>query len=196
MPSLKTVVLYLKQSAKLKVKKGTKIVEEEQRETGHVSWKVYWLYITKAYGWYIILAFVYSSDSMADCSSGKWLLAGIWNIRCKQGILQSKIIYRNICLAFSRNMRLYIFANHVGYNVWSQNLTDILWTNALQHLPCSNVIFWYNSIRKNSQQVIYGSNLPWYFPSSLCGNVCRNIFYWDFHHWYGLQRIKLSNHGT
>lgn len=40
-----------------KVKKGTaKIVEEEQRETGHVSWKVYWLYITKAYGWYIILA--------------------------------------------------------------------------------------------------------------------------------------------
>ena len=72
MPLLKTVVLYLKQSAKLKVKKGTaKIVEEEQRETGHVSWKVYWLYITKAYGWYIILAFVYSSDSMADCSSGK-----------------------------------------------------------------------------------------------------------------------------
>ena len=39
-----------------KVKKGTtKLVEEEQRETGHVSWKVYWLYITKAYGWYIIL---------------------------------------------------------------------------------------------------------------------------------------------
>ena len=55
-----------------KVKKGTaKIGEEEQRETGHVSWKVYWLYITKAYGWYIILAFVYSSDTMADSSSGK-----------------------------------------------------------------------------------------------------------------------------
>lgn len=39
------------------IKKGTaKLVEEEQRETGHVSWKVYWLYTTKAYGWYIILA--------------------------------------------------------------------------------------------------------------------------------------------
>uniref|UniRef100_A0A0C9S8B2 TSA: Wollemia nobilis Ref_Wollemi_Transcript_11795_5173 transcribed RNA sequence n=1 Tax=Wollemia nobilis TaxID=56998 RepID=A0A0C9S8B2_9CONI len=40
-----------------KTKKGTaKLVEEEQRETGHVSWKVYWLYITKAYGWPIVLA--------------------------------------------------------------------------------------------------------------------------------------------
>ncbi|KAH9318457.1 hypothetical protein KI387_020226, partial [Taxus chinensis] len=36
--------------------KGTrKLVEEEQRETGHVSWKVYWLYVTKAYGWSILL---------------------------------------------------------------------------------------------------------------------------------------------
>eukprot|EP01018_Ginkgo_biloba_P003571 Gb_36600 [translate_table: standard] len=37
-------------------KKGTaKLIEEEQRETGHVSWKVYWLYVTKAYGWSIVL---------------------------------------------------------------------------------------------------------------------------------------------
>ncbi|XP_057868476.1 ABC transporter C family member 14 [Cryptomeria japonica] len=39
-----------------KASKGTsKIVEDEQRETGHVSWKVYWLYVTKVYGWSIIL---------------------------------------------------------------------------------------------------------------------------------------------
>eukprot|EP00249_Psilotum_nudum_P023830 c28999_g1_i2 orf=516-5060(-) len=29
---------------------SSKLIEEEQRETGHVDWKVYWLYMTKAYG--------------------------------------------------------------------------------------------------------------------------------------------------
>eukprot|EP00252_Welwitschia_mirabilis_P009305 TRINITY_DN21798_c0_g1_i1.p1 TRINITY_DN21798_c0_g1~~TRINITY_DN21798_c0_g1_i1.p1 ORF type:complete len:1500 (-),score=211.88 TRINITY_DN21798_c0_g1_i1:321-4820(-) len=42
-------------SSKLKVAEA-KLIDEEQRETGRVSWNVYWFYITKAYGWSIILA--------------------------------------------------------------------------------------------------------------------------------------------
>lgn len=30
---------------------SSKLIEEEQRETGQVSWRVYWLYLTKAFGW-------------------------------------------------------------------------------------------------------------------------------------------------
>ena len=34
---------------------SSKLIEEEKRETGHVSWSVYWLYLTKAFGWKIVV---------------------------------------------------------------------------------------------------------------------------------------------
>ncbi|CAN6468099.1 unnamed protein product [Victoria cruziana] len=35
--------------------KTTKLIDEEQRETGHVSWQIYKMYLTEAYGWYGII---------------------------------------------------------------------------------------------------------------------------------------------
>nr|QEY08340.1 ATP-binding cassette sub-family C member 4c [Crocus sativus] len=37
-------------------KRTAKLIEEEQRETGHVSWNVYKVYITEAWGWWGVLA--------------------------------------------------------------------------------------------------------------------------------------------
>ncbi|WOL15825.1 hypothetical protein Cni_G24606 [Canna indica] len=57
-------------------KKGTsKLIEEEERETGHVSWNVYMLYITQAWGWWgaalvFLVALVWQCSLMA---SDYWL---------------------------------------------------------------------------------------------------------------------------
>ena len=37
------------------LKASSKLIEDEKRETGHVSWSVYWLYLTKAFGWKIVV---------------------------------------------------------------------------------------------------------------------------------------------
>ena len=34
---------------------SSKLIEDEKRETGHVSWSVYWLYLTKAFGWKLVV---------------------------------------------------------------------------------------------------------------------------------------------
>lgn len=42
-----------------KTGKGTsKLIQEEERESGHVSWRVYKLYITEAWGWWAVVAVV------------------------------------------------------------------------------------------------------------------------------------------
>lgn len=38
-----------------KAEGSTKLIEEEQREVGQVSMKIYWLYFTKAYGWSAVM---------------------------------------------------------------------------------------------------------------------------------------------
>lgn len=58
------------------VKKGTaKLIEDEQREVGRVSWSVYWLYVTKAYGpGSVVLAlFVIVIWQITMLSSDYWL---------------------------------------------------------------------------------------------------------------------------
>lgn len=52
-----TRVLSSRESAKLEA--PVKLVEEEQREIGHVSWSIYSLYLTKAFGpWLIIMLLI------------------------------------------------------------------------------------------------------------------------------------------
>lgn len=48
-----------KSAASSKSEKGSsKLIKEEERETGHVSWKVYKMYITEAWGWWGVIAVV------------------------------------------------------------------------------------------------------------------------------------------
>lgn len=58
-----------------KKKGSSKLIDEEQRETGHVSWKVYVAYITHAWGWWgailvLLVATVWQSSLVA---SDYWL---------------------------------------------------------------------------------------------------------------------------
>lgn len=63
-------------SPKTEKKKGTsKLIQEEERETGHVSWNVYAVYITQAWGWWgaalvFLVALVWQMSLM---SSDYWL---------------------------------------------------------------------------------------------------------------------------
>lgn len=57
-------------------KKGTaKLIEDEQREVGRVSWSVYWLYVTKAYGpgCVVLALFVQVIWQCSMLSSDYWL---------------------------------------------------------------------------------------------------------------------------
>lgn len=59
-----------------KTEKGTsKLIEEEQRETGHVSWNVYKVYITEAWGWWgaIIVLGISIVWQVSLMSSDYWL---------------------------------------------------------------------------------------------------------------------------
>ena len=53
----------------------SKLIEEEKRETGHVSWSVYWLYLTKAFGWMTVLVLLINQSSWQACllASDYWL---------------------------------------------------------------------------------------------------------------------------
>nr|XP_019709005.1 ABC transporter C family member 14 [Elaeis guineensis] len=59
-----------------KTEKGTsKLIEEEERESGHVSWRVYKLFITEAWGWWgvvavLVVSLVWQASLMA---SDYWL---------------------------------------------------------------------------------------------------------------------------
>ncbi|KAG6505225.1 ABC transporter C family member 14-like [Zingiber officinale] len=63
-------------SPKTEKKKGTsKLIKEEERETGHVSWNVYMVYITQAWGWWgaalvLLIALMWQTSLM---SSDYWL---------------------------------------------------------------------------------------------------------------------------
>lgn len=63
-------------SPKTEKKKGTsKLIQEEERETGHVNWNVYVVYITQAWGWWgaalvFLIALLWQSSLM---SSDYWL---------------------------------------------------------------------------------------------------------------------------
>lgn len=63
-------------SPKTEKKKGTsKLIKEEERETGHVSWNVYVVYITQAWGWWgaalvLLIALMWQTSLM---SSDYWL---------------------------------------------------------------------------------------------------------------------------
>ncbi|KAG1365236.1 hypothetical protein COCNU_12G002360 [Cocos nucifera] len=59
-----------------KTEKGTsKLIEEEERESGHVSWRVYKLYITEAWGWWGVVAVLVVSLlwQVSSMSSDYWL---------------------------------------------------------------------------------------------------------------------------
>ncbi|XP_039127205.1 LOW QUALITY PROTEIN: ABC transporter C family member 14-like [Dioscorea cayenensis subsp. rotundata] len=59
-----------------KTEKGTsKLIEEEQRETGHVSWNVYKVYITEAWGWWgvVIVLGISIVWQVSLMSSDYWL---------------------------------------------------------------------------------------------------------------------------
>lgn len=63
-------------SPKTEKKKGTsKLIQEEERETGHVNWNVYVVYITQAWGWWgaglvFLVALIWQCSLM---SSDYWL---------------------------------------------------------------------------------------------------------------------------
>ena len=54
---------------------SSKLIEEEKRETGHVSWSVYWLYLTKAFGWMTVIVLLINQSSWQACllASDYWL---------------------------------------------------------------------------------------------------------------------------
>ncbi|CAL9765942.1 unnamed protein product [Musa acuminata subsp. burmannicoides] len=63
-------------SPKPEKSKGTsKLVEEEERETGHVSWNVYMVYITHAWGWWgaVIVLLVAAAWQGSLLASDYWL---------------------------------------------------------------------------------------------------------------------------
>ncbi|KAH7372902.1 hypothetical protein KP509_17G027900 [Ceratopteris richardii] len=61
------------------VEASSKLIEEEQKEKGHVSWSVYWLYLTKAFGWgtVAVLLFNQSSWQALLLASDYWLAGEI-----------------------------------------------------------------------------------------------------------------------
>ncbi|XP_010914443.1 ABC transporter C family member 14 [Elaeis guineensis] len=60
-----------------KKEKGTsKLIEEEERESGHVSWNVYKLYITEAWGWWgVVAVLAVSSVWQGSLMAGDYWLA-------------------------------------------------------------------------------------------------------------------------
>ncbi|RZR99436.1 hypothetical protein BHM03_00028979 [Ensete ventricosum] len=76
-------------SPKPEKSKGTsKLVEEEERETGHVSWNVYMVYITHAWGWWgvvlvLLVAIVWQGSLLAtlfrivEPSEGQIIIDGV-----------------------------------------------------------------------------------------------------------------------
>lgn len=60
----------------LKKGKGTaKLIEEEQRETGHIGWRVYKMYATEAWGWWGVFAVLATSVvwQLSLMASDYWL---------------------------------------------------------------------------------------------------------------------------
>lgn len=57
----------------------SKLIEEEQRETGRVSWSVYWFYLTRAYGWGTVALLAFNQSTWQACLLGSdyWLAAEI-----------------------------------------------------------------------------------------------------------------------
>eukprot|EP00250_Pteridium_aquilinum_P021235 c25063_g1_i1 orf=493-5031(-) len=60
-----------------RIPEGSKLIDEEQRETGRVGWSIYWLYLTKAYGWgTVVLLFFNQATWQAFLLSSDYWLAG------------------------------------------------------------------------------------------------------------------------
>ncbi|ONK62947.1 uncharacterized protein A4U43_C07F9770 [Asparagus officinalis] len=55
-------------------KGSSKLIKEEERETGHVSWKVYKMYITEAWGWWGVIAVV----AVAIAWQGSLMASDYW----------------------------------------------------------------------------------------------------------------------
>lgn len=58
---------------------SAKLIEEEQRESGRVSWSVYWLYLTRAFGWGTVALLAFNQSTWQACLLGSdyWLAAEI-----------------------------------------------------------------------------------------------------------------------
>ncbi|KAI5074572.1 hypothetical protein GOP47_0010533 [Adiantum capillus-veneris] len=58
---------------------SSKLIEEEQRETGRVSWSIYWLYLTKAFGWGTVVLLLFNQSTWQACllASDYWLAGEI-----------------------------------------------------------------------------------------------------------------------
>ena len=54
---------------------SSKPIEDEKRETGQVSWSVYWLYFTKAFGWMTVVVLLVNQSIWQACLLGSdyWL---------------------------------------------------------------------------------------------------------------------------
>ncbi|KAG9443772.1 hypothetical protein H6P81_015112 [Aristolochia fimbriata] len=123
-----------------KSEKGTsKLIEDEQRETGNVSWHVYKLYATEAYGWWGLLAVVGVSLAwQASLMASDYWLAfetseeNAASFKPKQFISVYSIIAAiSIVFVFSRAFLVAILGLKTAQIFFSQILNSIL------HAPMS-----------------------------------------------------------
>ncbi|KAH7366157.1 hypothetical protein KP509_18G065700 [Ceratopteris richardii] len=81
---------------------SSKLIEEEQKEKGRVSWSIYWLYLTSAFGWATVAILLLNQSSwQAFLLASDYWLAGEIPEDSSQSINKNKFIIVYVLLNFA-----------------------------------------------------------------------------------------------
>lgn len=98
----------------------SKLIKEEERQTGRISFNVYKVYLTEAYGWWSVIVVFTNVSRHTD---GKRLWVGVRNFRGPCSFFQPLVIYKSV-YSYSRSF--------LSVSIWSSYFFDIFWP---QNLP-------------------------------------------------------------
>ncbi|KAG8477649.1 hypothetical protein CXB51_030717 [Gossypium anomalum] len=129
-------------------KGGSKLIKEEERETGKVSLHVYKAYCTEAFGWWGVATILLLSLSwQGSLMAGDYWLSYETSAE-RASFIQPFSIYFCLCHHSSHIRGVDSVQSLFRYNYGAQDSPNIFQANPSKHLACPYVFFRYHTFRK------------------------------------------------